>query len=348
MNFDFSDDQQAIKRTAHDLLEQRFGPERLRELAEGETYDQEVWSELGELGWPGIFLEEAHGGQDLGTVELAILSEELGYALAPVPFLSNAAAGLVLAEAGSDEQKERWLPGIASGETRGTVGVVSNGEATLVPDADSAEVIVLLDGDSGTVLEAASAEVEPFVTIDLTRRFGRVQAGGGGEPLAGDPGPALDRIAVALSAELVGVAQRALEMAVDYARERKQFGRPIGSYQAVSHACAQMLLEVESARSTTLYAAWTAEAEPESLSLAASMAKAYASDAGWRVSAASLQVHGGIGFTWEHDLHFFLKRARTDGQLFGSANQHRERVAELAGLARAPATPRTPRATKAG
>jgi alkylation response protein AidB-like acyl-CoA dehydrogenase len=337
MNFDFSDDEQAIKRTAHDLLEQRFKPERLRELAEGETYDDEVWSELGELGWPGIFLEEAHGGQDLGTVELAILSEELGYALAPVPFLSNAAAGLVLAEAGSDEQKERWLPGIASGEKRGTVGVVSNGEAVLVPDADSAEVIILLDGDSGSVIEAGSADVEPFKTIDLTRRFGRVRANGG-EPLAGDPGPARDRIAVALASELVGVAQRTLEMAVDYARERKQFGRPIGSYQAVSHACAQMLLEVESARSTTLYAAWTAESEPESLALAASMAKAYASDAGWRVSAAALQVHGGIGFTWEHDLHFFLKRARTDGQLFGSASEHRERVAELAGLARAAAT----------
>jgi alkylation response protein AidB-like acyl-CoA dehydrogenase len=333
MNFDFSDDQQAIKRTAHELLEKRFKPERLRELAEGEANDDEAWAELGELGWPGIFLEEAHGGQELGTEELAILSEELGYALAPVPFLSNAAAGLVLAEAGSDEQKERWLPGIASGETRGTVGYVSNGEAVLVPDADSAEVIILLDGDSGTVIEAASAEVEPFRTIDLTRRYGRVRAGGG-EPLAGDPTQARHKISVALASELVGVAQRTMEMAVDYARERKQFGRPIGSYQAVSHACAQMLLEVESARSTTLYAAWTAESEPESLPLAASMAKAYASDAGWRVSASSLQVHGGIGFTWEHDLHFFLKRARTDGQLYGSASLHRERVAELAGLAR--------------
>jgi alkylation response protein AidB-like acyl-CoA dehydrogenase len=258
MNFDFSDDQQAIKRTAHELLEQRFKPERLRELAEGETYDDEVWSELGELGWAGIFLEEAYGGQELSTVELMILSEELGYALAPVPFLSNAAAGLVLAEAGSDEQKERWLPGIASGEARGTLGMVLNGEAVLVPDADSAEVIVLIDGDSGSVLEAGSADVEPFKTIDLTRRYGRVRAGGG-EGLAGDPGPALDRVAVALAGELVGVAQRTLEMAVDYARERKQFGRPIGSYQAVSHACAQMLLEVESARSTTYYAAWCAE-----------------------------------------------------------------------------------------
>src|SRR3954454_9579522 len=135
MNFDFSDNQQAIKRTAHELLEQRFKPERLRELAEGETYDDEVWSELGELGWPGIFLEESHGGQELGTVELMILSEELGYALAPVPFLSNAAAGLVLAEAGTDQQKERGLPGIASGERRGTVGIVSNRGRVLGPGA---------------------------------------------------------------------------------------------------------------------------------------------------------------------------------------------------------------------
>jgi alkylation response protein AidB-like acyl-CoA dehydrogenase len=336
MNFDFSDDQQAIKRTAHDLLADRFKPERLRELAEGGSYDDDTWREVSELGWPGIFIEEGHGGQELGTVELVILAEELGYALAPLPFLSNAAAGLVLAEAGSDEQRERWLPGIASGEARGTVGIAQNGEAALVPDADSAEVIVLLNGDSGTVVERGSADVEPVETIDMTRRFARVRADGG-EPLAGDPTPGRDRAAVALAAELVGVAQRALEMAVDYARERKQFDRPIGSYQAVSHMCAQMLLETESARSATYYAGWTADSEPESLSIAASMAKAYASDAGWGVTAAALQVHGGIGFTWEHDLHFFLKRARTDGLLFGTAREHRERVAELAGLAAAPA-----------
>jgi alkylation response protein AidB-like acyl-CoA dehydrogenase len=336
MNFDFSDDQQAIKRTAKELLAERFKPERLRELAEAERYDDDSWRELSELGWPGIFLEEAHGGQGLGVVELIILMEELGYSLAPVPFLSNAAAGLVLQEAGSEQQRERWLPGIASGEARGTVGILSNGEAQLVPDADSAEVIVLLEGDSGTVVERGAAEVEPVTTIELTRRFARVRADGG-EALAGDPGPARDRIATALAAELVGVGQRAMEMAVDYARERKQFGRPIGAYQAVSHPCAQMLLEVEGARSTTYYAAWCADAEPESLPLAASMAKAYASDAGWRVSAAALQVFGGIGFTWEHDLHFFLKRAKVDAHLYGSAREHRDRVAELAGLAAAPA-----------
>ena len=336
MNFDFSDDQQAIKRTARDLLSARFKAEHLRELAEGGTYDDDAWKELSELGWPGIFLAEEHDGQGLGTVELAILAEELGYSLAPVPFLSNAAAGLVLSEAGSDEQKQRWLPGIASGEARGTVGILRDGQAPLVPDAASAEVIVLLDGSSGSVLEAGSAQVEPVETIDMTRRFGRVAAGGG-EPLAGDPSGALDRIAVAVSAEIVGVAQKALEMAVEYARERKQFDRPIGAYQAVSHTCAEMLLETESARSTALYAAWTADAEPETLPLAASMAKAYASDAGWHVTAKALQVFGGIGFTWEHDLHFFLKRARTSAQLYGTAREHRDRVAELAGLSREPA-----------
>src|SRR3954449_4035128 len=145
MNFDFSDDQQAIKRTAKELLADRFKPERLRQLAESETYDDDAWRELSELGWPGIFVSEEYGGQELGTVELAIVLEELGYALAPLPFLSNAAAGLMLQEGGSDEQRRRWLPGIASGEARGTVGVLQDGESALVPDGDSAELIVLVD-----------------------------------------------------------------------------------------------------------------------------------------------------------------------------------------------------------
>jgi alkylation response protein AidB-like acyl-CoA dehydrogenase len=329
MNFDFTDDQQAIKRTANELLAARFKPERVRELAEAGAYDDDAWKEMAELGWAGIFIEEEHGGQGLGTVELVILMEELGYALAPVPFLSNAAAGLVLQFAGTDEQKERWLPGIASGEARGTVGVLRDGEARLVPDADSADVIVLIAPDgSSSVVEAAAAEVEPLETMDRTRRFARVRADGG-EPLGGDHLAAADRIATAISAETVGVAQKAMEMAVEYARDRKQFGRPIGSYQAVSHRCAQMLLEVEGSRSGTYFAGWCADAEPESLPAAASMAKAYSSDAGWRVCGSALQVHGGIGFTWEHDLHFYLKRAKTNAMLYGSAREHRDRVAEL-------------------
>jgi alkylation response protein AidB-like acyl-CoA dehydrogenase len=332
MNFDFTDDQQAIKRTAHDLLADRFKPDTVRDLAEGERYEDAHWSELAELGWPGIFVGEELGGQGLGTVELVILMEELGHSLAPVPFLSNAAAGLALQHAGSDAQKERWLEGVATGQARGTVGTLRDGAAALVPDADSAEVIVLLDGDGATVHEASSCEIEPLATIDQTRRYSRVSPGAAGEPLEGDVTGAADRMAVAAAAELVGISQRVMEMAVEYARDRKQFDRPIGAYQAISHRCADMLRETESARSATLWAAWTAESEPETLSEASSMAKALASDAGWNVSASALQVHGGIAFTWEHDLHFFLKRAKVDGTLFGSARAHRDRVADIHGL----------------
>jgi len=338
MNFDFTDDQHSIKRTASELLASRSTFARVREHAEAGTYDQDLWKELAGLGWAGIFIDEAYGGQDLGTVELVILMEELGFAATPSPFLSNAAAGLILTHAGSDEQRERWLPGIASGEALGTVGVRSNGGAPVVPDAAAADVIVLLDGEGAgaSVVEASAATIEPRAALDPTRRFASVEADGG-EALEGDVGAGLDRIETALAAELTGVAQRALDMAVEYARERTQFGRPIGAYQAVSHACAQMLLEVEGARAATYYAAWTAEAEPETLSLAASMAKAYSADAGWRVTASSLQVHGGIGFTWEHDLQFLLKRAKSDGHLFGDARFHRDRVADLSGLGREPA-----------
>ena len=206
-----------------------------------------------------------------------------------------------------------------------------------MPDAEGADVIVLRGPGGCRVVEGSNAQIEPIETMDSTRRFARVRADGG-EPMAGD-GSAAYRIATALSAELTGVAQRAMEMAVEYARDRKQFGRPIGAYQAVSHRCAQMLLEVECARSASYYAGWCADAEPETLPLAASMAKAYASDAGWRVSAAALQVHGGIGFTWEHDLHFFLKRAKVDGLLYGSASDYRENVAELSGLEAAEPAP---------
>ena len=336
MNFDFTDDQQAIKSTAHEFLASRFKPEKVRELAESGTYDDGLWTEMADLGWPGIFIPEDHGGQGLGVLELVILCEELGYVAAPSPFLSNAAAGLAIQYAGSDEQRERWLPGIASGEQRGTVGLVTNGSAPLVPDAELSSVIVLIDGDSATLVETGDAEVERVDTMDDTRPFSRVTATSG-DALGGDVAGALDRIAVALAGELVGIAQRTLDLAVEYAKDRQQFGRPIGAYQAVSHNCAQMLIEVEGARSLTLYAGWAADHEPESLPVAASMAKAYASDAGFRVPARSLQVHGGIGFTWEHDLHFFLKRGKTGAHLYGTAREHRERVAELTGLGAAAA-----------
>jgi alkylation response protein AidB-like acyl-CoA dehydrogenase len=326
MNFDFTDDQQAIKSTARDFLASRFKPEKVRQLAESGEYDSSLWSEMADLGWPGIFVPEEHGGQGLGVLELVILMEELGYVAAPSPFMSNAAAGLMLLHAGSDEQQARWLPGVASGEARGTVGT-----GVLVPDAELSEFIVLVDGDSATLIEKGDASIERVDTIDDTRPYSRVSADGG-EALEGDVRGGLDRVAVALAGEMVGIAQKSMEMAIEYAKDRQQFGRPIGAYQAVSHNCAQMLMETEGARSLTYYAGWAADHEPESLPVAASMAKAYASDAGFRVPARSMQVHGGIGFTWEHDLQFFLKRGKTDAHLYGTAREHRERVAELTGL----------------
>ena len=360
MDFGFSDTQEHIKETAREFLGERYPPERVRELAEAGTYDGAVWDEITELGWPGIAIAEEHGGQGLGMVELVILCEEMGYACAPSPFLSNAAAGLAIDSAASDSQREARLPGIAAGTALGAVGLAASGnagfgpskdggraptsaagsvtssddggiEAPLVPDAAAAEMIVLLGDQHGMLVEPDGASVDPIETIDPTRRYARVTAQRG-EQLPGDHAAARDLIAVALAAELTGIAQRAMEMTVLYAKEREQFGRAIGSYQAVSHRCAQMLYDTEEARSLTYYAAWTADADRESLPLAAAMAKSRASDAAWSVTGAALQVHGGIGFTWEHDLHFLLKRARVGSQLFGTAAQHRDRVATAAGL----------------
>jgi alkylation response protein AidB-like acyl-CoA dehydrogenase len=363
MYFDLTDEQQAIKATAHDFLASRFKSERIREIAASESgFDEAGWKEMAELGWAGLALPEEWGGQGLGVVELAVLFEEMGYALAPSPLLSNTIAGLAIAAGGSDEQRERYLRPLASGEQLVTPalvdvgapavpgqftmeaeadgdGVVLDGAKTLVLDAASADffLVATADGRRHVVArDAAGVTIEPEESIDLTRRLSTVRFEGvrvaAEDSLPGGaegyfPSVFL-RVCVATAAESTGVAQRALEMSVAYAKDRQQFGRPIGAYQAVSHRCAQMLLETENSRSAVYGAAWAADAEPESLPLAASMAKAYASDAGWRVPDAAIQVHGGIGFTWEHDLHLFLKRGRLNASLFGDAKWHRERVAE--------------------
>jgi len=355
MYFDLTDEQQAIKSTAHDFLASRFKSERIREIAAGESgFDERGWKEMAELGWAGLALPEEWGGQGLGTVDLAVLFEEMGYALAPSPLLSNTIAGLALSIGGSDEQKERWLRPLAEGELRATPALIDadgpaepmkfsmaagdtlSGEKTLVMDAGSADLFLVATADGGRHVvekDAGGVTVTAEEGIDLTRRLFTVRFDGV-TPAATLPGsgedytPVFHRACVALAAESTGVAQRALEMSVAYAKDRQQFGRPIGAYQAVSHRCAQMLLETENSRSAVYGAAWAADAEPESLPLAASMAKAYASDAGWRVPDMAIQVHGGIGFTWEHDLHFFLKRGRANAAMLGDAKWHRERVAD--------------------
>jgi alkylation response protein AidB-like acyl-CoA dehydrogenase len=362
MYFDLTDEQQAIKATARDFLAARFKSERLREIAASDDgIDDAGWREMAELGWAGLALPEEWGGQGLGIVDLAVLFEEMGYALAPSPLLSNTVAGLALSLCGSDDQRERYLRPLASGEKRGTPalwdsgssgtigeftmaarpegdGVVLDGEKTLVADAAGADFFLVASSDGRRHLVERGADgvtVSAETGIDPTRRFSSVRFENvrvaAADTLPGEGAdyyPVFHRVCVALAAESTGIAQRTLEMAVSYAKDRQQFGRPIGAYQAVSHRCAQMLLETENARSAVYGAAWAADAEPDSLPLAASMAKAYAGDAGWRVPDASIQVHGGIGFTWEHDLHFFLKRGRSNAAIFGDSKWHRERVAD--------------------
>jgi alkylation response protein AidB-like acyl-CoA dehydrogenase len=335
MDFDFNDEQREIKSTARSFLADRFKAEKVRALAEGdEPNDPALWAEICELGWPGIAISEEHGGQGLGTIELVILAEEMGYALAPSPFISNGGAGFVIEGAGSDDQKQRWLPGIASGEERGALAMTS--DAPPVADAAEGAAVIAIANDTGGGALVEGADLARADLIDRSHAYYRV-SGGSEEDLEGNIRPGLQRAAVALAAELVGIGQRALDMAVEYAKEREQFDRPIGAYQAVSHRLADMLWEVEEARSLTYYAGWCADASPDDLPLAAHMAKARASDAATNVTHNAIQTLGGIGFTWEHDIHFFLKRARVASQLLGSARQHRERVAELSGMAAEPA-----------
>ncbi|HEX5852842.1 MAG TPA: acyl-CoA dehydrogenase family protein, partial [Solirubrobacteraceae bacterium] len=314
---------------ARDLLGERAKPERVREHAESARMDTELWSELCGLGWPGIAISEEHGGQDLGMIELSILCEELGRCVAPVPFLASAMAASVIEHGGSPEQCERWLPGLASGTTIGALGAAVDGVAELVIGGADAGVIVLVEDDgSARVLSPGEAEVSPLASIDPTRSAAHVSAGDAGELLA-DGCAGLGRALVAVSSELVGVCDRALAMTVEYVKERRQFGVPVGAYQAVSHRCAQMLLDTEKARSTAAFAAWTADADPQRLAEAAAMAKAAASDAGREVTASAIQAHGGIGFTWEADVHWLYKRAQVDAALLGGAGRHRARIAAI-------------------
>ena len=332
MNFDLNDEQQEIKRTAHEFLASRFKPEKVRELAEARSYDDGLWKEISELGWPGIAISEDDGGQGLGMVELAVLLEESGYACAPSPLLGTAGAALVISAAGSDEQRSEWLPKLASGEATGSFGGFADGQSTLFCDLPTADVVVTFDGDGALLAPASEVDFEPFEAIDATRSYGLVSEPAG-EPLPGDVAGGRDRLAVAIAAELTGHRPagdrdggrvRARAPAVRPA-DRRLPGR---SATAARRCCSPPR---SPARSPTTRPGpptpspsrcrwprrWPARARPTP---------------GWQVPASALQVFGGIGFTWEHDLQFWLKRGRVAGRMLGTPRDHRERVADLSGL----------------
>jgi alkylation response protein AidB-like acyl-CoA dehydrogenase len=328
MDFDLTEDQREIKSVAHELLAARSPIAKVRQAADAGQYDAVLWHEIVELGWPGIAVGEAYGGQGLGVVELAVLLEELGYACASTPLLSTAVAAAAIQAGGSDEQRERWLPGLVAGEI--TAGL---GSSELIVDGHGADLVVLLDGDSARVL--ASPQPELVATIDPTRRYARLLVAPGGEDEHEDADEALAdgaaaRVRIAVAAEVVGVCQRALDMTLEYVKDRKQFGVPVGSFQAVAHRCAQMLLHTESARSTAYFAAWAADAGPSRLAEGAALASAAAATAGREVAGSAIQAHGGIGFTWEADVHWLYKRAEVDRALLGGPGRHLAALARVA------------------
>ncbi len=350
MDFDLSEDQLALRDGARALLGDLAATTRVREVAATtEGWDRELWDAMVEQGWLGIAVPEAEGGVGYGAVELAVLLEEVGRHVAPAPFLPTVVALEVFRRVGDVRAVERSLAGevracIAWSSDPATVRAepaggewVLTGRPGPVPFAPVADVAVVVasDGD-GPGLFGVDLDVlgrpdrEP--AMDLTRPLGWLTFERTPAWRLGDADlvlALLDLGATATALEMLGGASTVLDLAVDYAKERVQFGRPIGSFQAVKHRCADMLVDVEGMRSTAYWAAWCLAADDPDQSIAASTAKTWGSDASKRVMASALQVHGGIGFTWEHDLHLFLKRAQLDQLSFGDAVFHRERLAGL-------------------
>ncbi|HEX9749169.1 MAG TPA: acyl-CoA dehydrogenase family protein [Methylomirabilota bacterium] len=378
MNFGFNEEQELLRNTARKFFENECGSDTVRRLMETpEGVSAELWKKLAEQGWLGLIYPEQYDGTGLGLVDLVVLMEEMGRAVAPGPYFSTVLlGGLAILEAGGEGQKKEWLPRIAAGDKRvtlawmepsaqlGPAGVtlaaVKRGETftlsgtkLFVHDAHTADALVVAartrpgagaEGVSLFLLPKGTKglEVTLLPTMDQTRKLCEVACSDvavGADALLGAAGAGwaplsrvLDRATVALCAEMCGGAQKVLDMTVEYAKIRQAFGRPIGSYQGVKHRAADMLVDVENSKSITYYAAWALDENSPEAPLAVSMAKAYVSDAYRRVAAAGIQLHGGIGFTWEHDLHLYFKRAKGSEFTFGDATHHRERVAQLVNL----------------
>jgi alkylation response protein AidB-like acyl-CoA dehydrogenase len=370
MDFAFSEEQEELRRTVRAFLDEHSPETEVRRLMDTtDGLDPRVWAGLAEIGLLGLTVPEELGGAGASLIEVGVVLEEAGRSLLVAPYFSTVAlATTALLAAGDEEARKAYLPSVAAGELTATLALTEDdGRADLAavalaarPDGggwrlDGTKSYVLDGHTAGLVLVAARTEAglslfavpgdapglsrTPLETMDLTRKLARLEFTDTPARLVGADGAAesvlahvLDVAAVALAAEQVGGAARALEMAVDYAKVRHQFGRPIGSFQAIKHTCADMLLEVESARSAAYYGVWAAAAGAEDSSVAASLTKAYCSDAYADVTAKNIQVHGGIGFTWEHPAHLYFKRARGSAVLFGDATYHREQLARRIGI----------------
>lgn len=367
MQFGLSESQQILKDTARKFFANGCPMAQVRKLMETDTaYDAALWQKLAEQGFTGIIFPEEFGGMGLGIVELVLLMEEAGYALLPGPLFSTLMAGAVLLACGSEAQQRKYLAKICNGQARATVAFLEedsswnsaelkmsatasklNGKKYFVTDAAVADFMLVVTSGDVYVMDAKASgmKITPMKGIDLTRKIYSVEFSNTlAEKLSNGPGldGALSIATAALAAEMTGGMQRVLETAVAYAKTRKQFGKPIGIFQAVQHMCADMYLETESARSAAYYAGWALQETAFDAYTAVSIAKMYASDASRTVGNRGIQVHGGMGFTWENDIHLYYRRAKSSETMLGDATFHRERIARLVIDARsAVATDRT-------
>ena len=350
MELELSDDLRALRDAARAFLEREASIAYARAMMDDPRgYRDDVWRAMAELGWMGLPFPEDVGGVGMGFTALAILLEEMGRVVLPGPYFSTVVlAGHAVLEAATEEQRKELLPAIAAGEVTWAAALddvsvevaasgdrfVLNGEARYVSDGATADRIVVAVDDALFVAEGAGLSATPVGVMDATRKVAHVRFADAPAERLGNGGSVqrvLDRACVGLAAEMLGGAERVVERSVEYAKQRVQFDRPIGSFQAVKHRAADMALDVESLRNAVAYAAWAIERDHPDATIAASMAKAFASDAYRRVAASGIQVHGGIGFTWEHDMHLYFKRAKASEVAFGSADRHRERLAGILG-----------------
>ncbi len=371
MNFAFSEEQDELRKSVKRFLDDKSPETEVRRLMETtEGYDPAVWTQMAEqLGLQSLTIPEEYGGSGFSYVELIVVLEEMGAALLCAPFFSTVALGAnAILTSGDTKAMEYLLPDIAAGETIATLAFTEDsgrwdadgitlaaapsgegwslsGHKSFVIDGHVADLILVVGRTpAGLSLFGVKGDAEgltrtPLATMDQTRKQARLEFSDTPAWLIGTDGGAapglsktLDLAAVALAAEQVGGAQRCLDSSVEYAKTRIQFGRPIGSFQAIKHKCADMLLEVESAKSAAYYAGWAAAEDSDELPVVASLAKSYCSEAYFHAAAENIQIHGGIGFTWEHPAHLYFKRAKSSELMLGDPSYHRELLAQRIGI----------------
>jgi alkylation response protein AidB-like acyl-CoA dehydrogenase len=369
MELEFSSDQDELRDSIRAVLTRESPVSLARKVGESGARPTELWNTMVELGWPALTVPEADGGIGLGMLEAAILAEELGRVIAPGPLLPTVTQFVpAVRECGTDEQQARLLGAVASGEITGSLAIAeatgsynpAHVKATLTFDGDDAvlagekrfvmegdavdEIVVVVRGDDGVravVVPASVLMPVPVKSVDLTRRYAQLPLDGVRVPrdrVLGDGDAthalehAIEESTVALALEIVGTAQTIFDVTLEYAKQREQFGVPIGSFQATKHKFADMLIALERARATGYFAALTIAEHDDQHTIATSVAKAAAGDCQRLIGKEGIQIHGSVGYTWEHDMHLYVKRMKSGEAQFGTSATHRARIADQLGV----------------